>query len=148
MAALSAAGLALPAHRIAASELYPGWERTTLALRPSVLAALDERAVPEAPPPYYFADTTAATTCACCANTRASMLDYCRRQRPMGDLHMRHFSCDALVEAPNGAAAERWTATSACHHDCEARLAGLRAGKQDMLHYARHILGKVVPSNF
>ena len=113
---------AVPSHRIAPSELYPGWH---LSLRPSTLVALAEDRVAPLPSPSPVAAAANATydgeVCACCERTRDLMLAYRRRQRPMGDLYMRHLNCDALVEAPNGAAADRWAAGSACKRDCEAR---------------------------
>ena len=57
-------------------------------------------------------------SCACCEGSLAAMLDYCRTQKPMGDLHMEHFSCDN-IHSPGCGASE-----AKC--DCEARMAQLR----------------------
>ena len=57
-------------------------------------------------------------SCACCEGSLAAMLDYCRAQKPMGDLHMEHFSCDN-IHSPGCGASE-----AKC--DCEARMAQLR----------------------
>ena len=57
-------------------------------------------------------------SCACCEGSLAAMLDYCRAQKPMGDLHMEHFSCDNIHSPGCGA--------SEAKRDCEARMAQLR----------------------